>query len=319
MTPPAPDFQNALTFAPLRDNAIGSLQIGASWIARSKNAARFARFVNKRLYPLGLGAALNRYDASLTFYASRADHRLYAGFAADAVFVNLGSGAFHHPRWTNYDYPGLSDYYKAIQGVEGRDFHAIDLCVDDLALPFDANSVALIYCSHTLEHLETEKAVALLKECARVLAPNGALRLALPDTRRDFDHARVVSAQPIDPAHQAASRRSAARLLLSATEAFDDATIEALMREAGFDTQAYVERALRDHTGVDRFEPSNPERHISHWRHDNLAALAAPSGFRAYLPTLRGASTQAPFRNLAVFDNTETHIAFYGEFVAQES
>jgi prepilin-type processing-associated H-X9-DG protein len=51
-------------------------------------------------------------------------------------------------------------------------------------LPFADNSAALIYCSHTLEHLFPYDAIALLKEIHRVLAPNGVVRLAVPSFER---------------------------------------------------------------------------------------------------------------------------------------
>lgn len=50
-------------------------------------------------------------------------------------------------------------------------------------LPFpDARFVA-VYSSHTLEHLYYDDAVALLKECYRVLKPGGICRIVVPDLR----------------------------------------------------------------------------------------------------------------------------------------
>lgn len=53
----------------------------------------------------------------------------------------------------------------------------------DLAagLPHADQSVDGIYSSHALEHMYLADARELLRECARVLVPNGVLRLALPD------------------------------------------------------------------------------------------------------------------------------------------
>ena len=51
-------------------------------------------------------------------------------------------------------------------------------------LPYGDNSVDAIYSSHTFEHLYHTDALALMRECHRVLRPGGVLRLALPDAER---------------------------------------------------------------------------------------------------------------------------------------
>lgn len=50
-----------------------------------------------------------------------------------------------------------------------------------LALPFEDGTVEVAYSSHMLEHLGRADARAFLAEVRRVLAPDGFLRLALPD------------------------------------------------------------------------------------------------------------------------------------------
>jgi ubiquinone/menaquinone biosynthesis C-methylase UbiE len=48
-------------------------------------------------------------------------------------------------------------------------------------LPFSDQSAQTIYASHLLEHLYYNEAQRLLKECLRVLKPEGVLRLVVPD------------------------------------------------------------------------------------------------------------------------------------------
>jgi predicted SAM-dependent methyltransferase len=48
-------------------------------------------------------------------------------------------------------------------------------------LPFADGSARLIYSEHVLEHLQMEDALRLLQECQRVLAPDGILRIGVPD------------------------------------------------------------------------------------------------------------------------------------------
>ena len=52
--------------------------------------------------------------------------------------------------------------------------------VDDLS-NFDDNSAELIYASHVLEYFDRQEAEKVLKEWYRVLAPSGALRVAVPE------------------------------------------------------------------------------------------------------------------------------------------
>ena len=48
-------------------------------------------------------------------------------------------------------------------------------------LPFGDNSFSAVYHSHVLEHLRRSAAPAFLRECYRVLAPGGILRVVVPD------------------------------------------------------------------------------------------------------------------------------------------
>lgn len=50
-----------------------------------------------------------------------------------------------------------------------------------LKLPFDDNSVDLIYASHVLEYFDREEVINVLNEWKRVLKPKGILRLAVPN------------------------------------------------------------------------------------------------------------------------------------------
>jgi predicted SAM-dependent methyltransferase len=51
-------------------------------------------------------------------------------------------------------------------------------------IPHPSSSVAVVYASHMLEHLDRRDADAFLVEAYRVLEPGGVLRLAVPDLHR---------------------------------------------------------------------------------------------------------------------------------------
>jgi predicted SAM-dependent methyltransferase len=50
-------------------------------------------------------------------------------------------------------------------------------------LPYPDGSVAFVYSSHLVEHLSRWQAVQFARECARVLAPGGLMRVCTPDLR----------------------------------------------------------------------------------------------------------------------------------------
>lgn len=48
-------------------------------------------------------------------------------------------------------------------------------------LPYDDNSFDYIYTSHFLEHVKKNEAIKIIKECHRVLKPQGWIRIVVPD------------------------------------------------------------------------------------------------------------------------------------------
>jgi len=59
-----------------------------------------------------------------------------------------------------------------------REVLRLNLCKP---LPFATETFEAVYCSHTLEHLYYRDAVALLRECHRVLKHGGICRFVVPD------------------------------------------------------------------------------------------------------------------------------------------
>ncbi len=74
------------------------------------------------------------------------------------------------------------DFGPVWVSIDGGDFphlHSHDIT----KLPFEDNTVDLIYSSHVLEYFDRAEVVDVLNEWKRVLKPNGVLRLAVPDFR----------------------------------------------------------------------------------------------------------------------------------------
>jgi predicted SAM-dependent methyltransferase len=89
------------------------------------------------------------------------------GLRHSPVLVNLGCGKDYRPRFLNVD---INIAYRR------------DLWLDlRLPLPFRDGSIDGIFCSHVLEHFALDQTFALVRECYRVLRPEGVLRVGVPD------------------------------------------------------------------------------------------------------------------------------------------
>lgn len=64
--------------------------------------------------------------------------------------------------------------------IDGSDYEHVQYH-NITKLPFDDNTVDLIYASHVLEYFDRQEVVEVLKEWKRVLKLGGCVRLAVPD------------------------------------------------------------------------------------------------------------------------------------------
>ena len=81
------------------------------------------------------------------------------------IRLNLGSGFHVKPGWDNLD----AVFGHMLPGALSR---------------YATGSVAEVFSEHFIEHLTWEQGLALMRECRRVLAPDGALRFSCPDLRK---------------------------------------------------------------------------------------------------------------------------------------
>lgn len=82
------------------------------------------------------------------------------------IRLNLGSGPEKRHGWVNVDVLGMNP-----------DVHW------DLrwGIPFPDASVQATFLEHVLEHFTTDRALAILEECRRILVPGGVVRVGVPD------------------------------------------------------------------------------------------------------------------------------------------
>jgi len=102
-----------------------------------------------------------RWKNTMAPWRSRRLHRM------TDIRLHLGCGKRAASGWVN---------------VDGFKQNGVDLMWDLRSrLPFGNAAVLMIYSEHVLEHLEYEEVEVLLAECHRLLAPNGRIRIGVPD------------------------------------------------------------------------------------------------------------------------------------------
>jgi predicted SAM-dependent methyltransferase len=111
--------------------------------------------------------------------------------------LHLGCGSYTPEGWINLDgswnawlakHPFIKKILKLLPIIPKEQLSikwSPDIIIHDVRkpLPFPDNSMYAVYSSHLLEHLYFEEAKELLKECYRVLKPNGVLRIVVPDLK----------------------------------------------------------------------------------------------------------------------------------------
>jgi SAM-dependent methyltransferase len=121
------------------------------------------------------------------------------GIAAESgIRLNIGCGISPTPGWLNFDdsisvriarWPVI---YSALTrlgfiGAQSTKLTEMAQCGSvrfanaAARIPCAASSVAVVYSSHMIEHLDRAQARSFLAEAKRVLQPGGVLRIAAPD------------------------------------------------------------------------------------------------------------------------------------------
>lgn len=108
----------------------------------------------------------------------------------------------------------------------------------DRRLPFPDGSCDAVFVEHFLEHLELDEALALAAELRRLLAPGGVARIGVPDFGRyaaayTGSHELIERYRPGRPTPLLALSEVA--YLHGHRSLWDEATLTALLAEAGFD------------------------------------------------------------------------------------
>ncbi len=88
-------------------------------------------------------------------------------------YLNVGCGNKFHKDWVNVDMTSSSTDVIVANLLKG--------------IPFPDKSFDVVYHSQVLEHFPKEKAKNFIKECFRVLKPDGIIRVVVPDLENIVD------------------------------------------------------------------------------------------------------------------------------------
>lgn len=191
--------------------------------------------VAHKIFPPHLWAAI-REDRAIKKMTRQAKHPKYKKKLEEikqqsVIKLHLGCGKRIMKGWVNTDLAYTN---------------GVDLQLNFMApLPFDTESVDMIYSEHVLEHFHRKDAARILKECNRILKKGGRIRVGVPDAeiyfRKYLDNDREFFSkikhlggamepleQPIDVINQM-FRMGGAHLY-----AWDFEAMKKTMQEAGF-------------------------------------------------------------------------------------
>jgi len=103
---------------------------------------------------------------------------------SNIIRINIGSGNWSCDGWTNLDYP--SEWYNKAQ----KKHEIVPYNIREDNIPYEDNSVDVIYCSHVIEHIENEYIQKMFNECYRVLKKEGIIRICCPDAEFLYEVSR---------------------------------------------------------------------------------------------------------------------------------
>lgn len=129
------------------------------------------------------------HEAGLTNFEILDKESLERGDMPQEVFaddgkIKLAVGTFtvmSHYGWQNIDVHDLMGFAQ----THGYRYHRIDA---RNGLPWKTSEVSLISCSHMLEHLSYREGLGLLREFRRLIKPDGAVRVAVPNAQLLLEH-----------------------------------------------------------------------------------------------------------------------------------
>jgi predicted SAM-dependent methyltransferase len=270
-----------------------------------------AKKLNRVLHPLGIQITRIQYYGRLDIYPEKKRPE-------QPCYVNIGAGAFYHPYWHNLDTP--NDFYTSSQRTH---LHIQYDLTSHQPLPFDNNSLKIVYVSHVLEHISDEDAQYCFAEVYRCLQPGAFFRITCPDIDLEYDaYCRGDLAFWMWPTPWGTRSVTIEQRFLehfatiltfnhpdTSSPQFSDEEIRAVFSKLS------KEEALNFFIKQIPFETrsSYPENHINWFNTSKLRAMLSRSGFQNVYESRYGQSKCPLMRNTFLFDSTVPDVSLYIE------
>ncbi|MDR1054613.1 MAG: methyltransferase domain-containing protein [Prevotellaceae bacterium] len=261
-----------------------------------------------------INKVLNRFN----YYLLNINH--IGTYNPDKVLLNIGSGDWSCKGWTNLDYPTKN--YKKVQ--KGHKFIPYNIREDKI--PFGNSSVDAIYCSHVIEHVESEHAVNMFKDCYRVLKSGGILRIACPDAEFLYQMAAIET----DYWQWKNDSFFSSKLYNTKNK---PRTIDYLVREIASPKLLGYIHSLNKTDYIDAYRSMDmygflnyltndlvyreefTYDHISYWTYYKLKGVMSTIGFDFVIRSKWSASCCKQMKSIAKFDTTYPVMSLYVEVV----
>ncbi len=247
-------------------------------------------------------------------------------------FYNLGAGSFSHPYWTNID--KKSEWYKGYAKVPFIEYDLFSL----QPLPIAAKSASIIYCSHTLEHVNDASVKHLLSEAYKALKPGGYLRIITPNIElqyrayvendRDYFFWIDSYSAPDDVQRSGLKigldKASTAQIFLEDFASYaSELPVKGSEKRISddelkklFETKTF-EEALNHCTALCSIDlqKQSPQNHINWFSERKLRRMLQEAGFQKIYQSAYGQSHCSPLRDINFFDTTLPKVSLYMEAV----
>ncbi|MBQ7217109.1 MAG: methyltransferase domain-containing protein [Synergistaceae bacterium] len=194
------------------------------------------------------------------------------------------------------------------------------------SIPFEANTVKAVYCSHVIEHIEDNYVQAFFADVYRVLMPGGVFRIACPDAEFLYN----VSKCENEYWHWRKEWFESPKFYTKNPSEVQQA--DYLVRETATPSlQGYVNANPKDYygafssMGMDEFlryitsgleyRKDFPGDHINYWTFDKVKAVLESAGFPAVVRSKYAGSMCKAMCILGKFDTTYPEMSLYAEAV----
>ena len=219
--------------------------------------------------------------------------------------LNVGCGDYKIKGFLSLDY--YSDYYHP-KGI-GRGMIHYDMRADDI--PFANNTIDTIFCSHVIEHIETEHVKRFFFEGYRVLKKGSVMRITCPDA--EFLYENYLNHPEYFSWHPSYASEKDAEVCFVDEVAFRKTMLpnyglDKNIREFSYDS---LLEELR--SGL-VFDPERPGDHINNVDFDRLASLGKEAGFERVLKSRFQGSFCETLRRHDI-DLSHPQMSLYVDFV----